>query len=42
VGTQRLARNTVEILHETSHALFIDRPEQFNRVLEEFLASLPE
>jgi non-heme chloroperoxidase len=32
----------VEIIDETSHALFVDRPEQFNRVLEEFLASLPE
>jgi len=32
----------VEVIDETSHALFVDRPEEFNRVLEEFLATLPE
>lgn len=32
----------VEVIEETSHALFVDRPEAFNRVLEEFLAGLPE
>jgi microsomal epoxide hydrolase len=32
----------VEVIDETSHALFVDRPEQFNRVLGEFLSSLPE
>lgn len=31
----------VEILEDTRHALFADRPEAFNRVLEEFLATLP-
>jgi non-heme chloroperoxidase len=30
----------VEIIDETSHALFVERPEQFNRVLEEFLNGL--
>lgn len=32
----------VEIIEETSHALFVDKPEQFNRLLEEFLASCPK
>ena len=32
----------VEVIDETSHALFVDKPQEFNRVLEEFLATLPE
>lgn len=32
----------VKVIDETSHALFIDKPQAFNRVLEEFLASLPK
>jgi non-heme chloroperoxidase len=32
----------VEIIDETAHALFVDKPEQFNRVLEQFLAALPD
>jgi non-heme chloroperoxidase len=32
----------VEVIDETSHALFMDKPEEFNQVLEEFLATLPE
>ena len=32
----------VAVIDETSHALFVDKPEEFNRVLEEFLATLPE
>jgi microsomal epoxide hydrolase len=32
----------VEVLEDTGHALFVDKPERFNRVLEEFLATLPE
>jgi non-heme chloroperoxidase len=32
----------VEVIDGTSHALFVDKPEEFNRLLEEFLASLPE
>lgn len=32
----------VEVIDETSHALFVDRPQEFNRVLGDFLASLPE
>lgn len=32
----------VEVIDGTSHALFVDQPEEFNRVLERFLASLPE
>lgn len=32
----------VEVIDGTSHALFVDKPEQFNRLLEEWLASLPE
>jgi pimeloyl-ACP methyl ester carboxylesterase len=31
----------VEVIDESSHALFVDQPEQFNRVLEEFLSTLP-
>jgi microsomal epoxide hydrolase len=32
----------VEVIGETSHALFVDRPDEFNRVLEGFLTSLPD
>ena len=32
----------VEVIEETSHALFVDRPDEFNRVLDEFLATLPK
>ncbi len=32
----------VEVIDETSHTLFVDRPDEFNRVLEEFLATLPD
>ena len=32
----------VTVIDETSHALFVDKPEEFNHVLEEFLASLPK
>ena len=32
----------VEVIENTEHALFVDKPERFNRVLEEFLATLPE
>ena len=31
----------VEVIDETSHALFVDQPERFNQVLEEFIATLP-
>jgi len=31
-----------EVLEDTGHACFVDKPERFNRVLEEFLATLPE
>ena len=30
----------VEVIDETSHALFVDKPEEFNQVLEEFLGTL--
>jgi pimeloyl-ACP methyl ester carboxylesterase len=32
----------VEVIGETSHALFVDQPERFNKVLEEFIATLPK
>jgi non-heme chloroperoxidase len=32
----------VEVFENAGHALFVDEPERFNRLLEEFLASLPE
>lgn len=32
----------VEVIEETSHTLFVDKPNEFNRVLEEFLATLPD
>lgn len=32
----------VRVIDETSHALFVDKPQEFNRVLEEFLTSLPK
>jgi microsomal epoxide hydrolase len=31
-----------EVIDEASHALFVDQPETFNRLLEGFLVSLPE
>lgn len=32
----------VEVIDETAHALFVDKPEEFNQALEEFVATLPE
>ena len=32
----------VKVIDEPSHALFVAKPQEFNRVLEEFLASLPK
>jgi len=32
----------VEVIDETAHALFVDKPEEFNRALEEFFSNLPE
>jgi len=32
----------VEVIDETSHALFVDKPDDFNRALENFIATLPE
>jgi microsomal epoxide hydrolase len=32
----------VQIIDETAHVLFVDQPEAFNRVLEKFLAALPQ
>ena len=32
----------VEVLEDTKHACFVDKPERFNQVLEEFLATLSE
>jgi pimeloyl-ACP methyl ester carboxylesterase len=32
----------VEVIEDTGHALFVDKPDRFNGVLKEFLAKLPE
>jgi len=32
----------VKVIDEPSQALFVAKPQEFNRVLEEFLASLPK
>jgi len=32
----------VKVMDGASHALFVDKPQEFNRVLKEFLASLPK
>ena len=32
----------VKVMDGASHALFVDKPQEFNHVLEEFLASLPK
>ncbi len=32
----------IKVIDEPSHALFVAQPQEFNRVLEEFLASLPK
>jgi len=39
---ERRPEARVEVFDGAGHALFVDKPEQFNRVLEEFLATLPE
>ena len=39
---ERWPEARVEVIDGTSHALFVDQPEAFNRVLEAFLATLPD
>ncbi|HET9982755.1 MAG TPA: hypothetical protein VFQ38_04185 [Longimicrobiales bacterium] len=41
-GRERWPGVPVQAIDGTAHALFRDRPEEFNRVLEAFLASPPE
>ncbi|NNE36558.1 MAG: alpha/beta hydrolase [Rhodothermales bacterium] len=36
------SRFQVEVIDETSHTLFVDKSDEFNRVLEEFLVTLPD
>ncbi len=36
---QRLPQARIEVFEHAGHALFVDEPERFNRVLEEFLAA---
>ena len=38
---QHWPESRVEVIDETSHALFVDQPERFNQVLDEFIATLP-
>jgi len=38
---QHWPESRVTVIDETSHALFVDQPERFNQVLEEFIATLP-
>jgi len=38
---QHWPESRVEVINETSHALFVDQPERFNQVVEEFIATLP-
>ena len=38
---QHWPESGVEVIDETSHALFVDQSERFNQVLEKFLATLP-
>ena len=38
---RRWPESRVEVIEETSHALFVDQPERFNQVLDEFIATLP-
>lgn len=35
-------RVSVKVIDESPHAIFVAKPQEFNRVLEEFLASLPK
>ena len=37
----RLPSARVEVFEQAGHALFVDEPEHFNKVLEEFLAGIP-
>ena len=39
---QRVPTARVEVFNEAGHALFWDEPQRFNRVLEEFISSLPK
>jgi pimeloyl-ACP methyl ester carboxylesterase len=39
---ERWPQIRVAVIENTGHALFVDKPERFNRVLEEFLTTLPE
>lgn len=39
---ERWPEMRVEVFEDTGHVLFVDKPERFNRVLEEFLATLPK
>jgi non-heme chloroperoxidase len=38
---QHWPESRVEVINETSHALFVDQPKRFNEVLDEFIATLP-
>jgi len=40
--SQGLAEGAYKGFDEPSHALFVAKPQEFNHVLEEFLASLPK
>jgi len=42
MARERWPGMTVETIDNTRHAVFADDPEQFNRILGEFLATLPE
>lgn len=37
---QHWPESRVEVIDETSHALFVDQPEKFNQVLDQFIATL--
>ena len=39
---ERWPKMPVKVMNGASHALFVDKPQEFNRVLEEFLGSLPK
>lgn len=42
MARERWPEMHVEILEGTGHTLFVDEPERFNQVLEEFLATVPD
>ncbi|MFW6195210.1 MAG: alpha/beta fold hydrolase [Chloroflexota bacterium] len=42
MARERWSEVKVDVIEDTGHALFVDKPGEFNRALEEFIARLPD